>query len=180
MHRLLAAHLNLTGQGARAFLEERGFYRGVDPLGDIGNTYSASLYLFPAHLLAARYQHLGPSIVGSRILLASYGSGNTMIVISGRVAGEAPEVIRRWKLEKIRDSRQPAGMREYEIWSSGSHLRAAAGLTAQDPVLPPGQFYLSSIREDGYREYRHAAEYKDWVSPAEAPAELRQSVPVLN
>jgi hydroxymethylglutaryl-CoA synthase len=180
MQRLLAGHLNLTAQGALDFLEQRGFYRGLDPLGDIGNTYSASMYLFLAHLLAERYRQLGPGIVGRRILLASYGSGNTMIVISGRVAGEAPEVIRRWKLGKIRDSRQPAGMREYESWSSGSHLRAAAGLTVQDPVLPPGHFYLSAIRKDGYREYRQAAEYKDWISQAEATADLRQPVPVLN
>jgi hydroxymethylglutaryl-CoA synthase len=183
MERLLARHLDLSAQGARDFLEQRGFYRGVDPLGDIGNTYSASLYLFLAHLLADRYREWGQSIVGRRILLASYGSGNTMIVLSGRVAAEAPQVISNWNLSGIRASRLPAGLREYGIWSTGSYMRNSTGLSIQDPILPPGHFYLSGIRQDGYREYRPAADYRECSVPSAAPAapaELLQSVRVSN
>jgi hydroxymethylglutaryl-CoA synthase len=183
MDRLLARHLDLTGQGARDFLEQRGFYRGVDPLGDIGNTYSASLYLFLAYLLADRYREWGGSIVGRRILLASYGSGNTMIVLSGRVAAQGPQVIGRWNLSAIRGSRLPAGLREYGLWSTGSYLRNSSGLSVQDPILPPGHFYLSGIRQDGYREYRPAAEYREGGLPGAAPAaraELLQPAEVSN
>jgi hydroxymethylglutaryl-CoA synthase len=180
MERLLAGHLGLTSQGAADFLEQRGFHRGVDPIGDIGNTYSASLYLFLAHLLHDRHQEWGRSIVGRRLLLASYGSGNTMIVLSGRVARQAPEVIGSWNLGAIRSNRLPVGMREYDIWSAGSHIRTASGPGLQDPVSPPGHFYLSGIRQDGYREYRTVAEHGERITPEAVPAELDQAVPALN
>jgi hydroxymethylglutaryl-CoA synthase len=178
MQRLLDRHLGLNGPEARGFLEQRGFFVGLDPLADIGNTYSASLYLFLAHLLADRCRAWGRGIVGRRILLVSYGSGNTMVVLSGRVAPGAPEVIGRWNLGRIREDRLPAGMREYGIWSSGSHVRTAAGLTIQDPILPPGRFYLSGLRQDGYREYRPATEYREHGLPE--AAEPRQPVPASN
>jgi hydroxymethylglutaryl-CoA synthase len=62
----------------------------VNPIADIGNTYSASMYLFLAFLLRERYEALGEGIVGKRLLLACYGSGNTMIVLSGIVAPASP------------------------------------------------------------------------------------------
>jgi hypothetical protein len=101
-----------------------------------------------------------------------------MVVLSGRVAPGAPEVIGRWNLGRIREDRLPAGMREYGIWSSGSHVRTAAGLTIQDPILPPGRFYLSGLRQDGYREYRPATEYREHGLPE--AAEPRQPVPASN
>jgi hydroxymethylglutaryl-CoA synthase len=116
--------------------------------------------------------------------MASYGSGNTMIVLSGRVAAQAPQVISRWDLSAIRGSSLPAGLHEYNIWSTGSYMRNSSGLSLQDPIRPPGHFYLSRIREDGYREYRPAAEYRESgpasAAPAApqapaAPAELLQS-----
>ena len=57
--------------------------RGVDPIGRIGNIYNGSLFAVLAFLLHERHQALGKGIVGKRILFASYGSGNTMIVFSG-------------------------------------------------------------------------------------------------
>ncbi len=180
MQRLLLAHLGLTPQGARDFLEERGFYRGVEPLADTGNTYSASLYLFLAHLLHDRYLQLGSGLVGRRVLLASYGSGNTMIVLSGKVAAGAPAVISRWQLDRIQAARRPASLREYESWSAGGYIRAEAGFAAENPVLPPGHFYLSSIREDGYREYKPGAEYADVIARQVAPPTLRHAVSALN
>jgi hydroxymethylglutaryl-CoA synthase len=180
MQRLLQAQLGLTAESARDFLEERGFYRGVDPLGDTGNTYSASLYLFLAHLLHDRYQRLGNDIVGRRILLASYGSGGTMIVLSGRVAAEAPAVISRWRPDGIRATRRPVGLREYEGWSAGGHIRVEPGSAGQSPAVPPGHFYLSSIREDGYREYKHGGEPEEAVARREAPISAREALSVMN
>ena len=179
MNVLLQRHLKLEEDQIREFLEKRGFYRGVDPLARIGNIYTGSMYFFLASLLNDRFEEMGDKIVGKRMLLASYGSGNTMIVYSARVAEGAPEVIRRWDFDRIFQSARDADFSEYKRWAEGVHGRQHYENLLKDVAVPPESFYLSGIREDGYREYAFAADVRDWISQREASVDLRRRVPIL-
>ncbi|WP_455382370.1 hydroxymethylglutaryl-CoA synthase family protein [Salinispira pacifica] len=159
--RLLATHLGLTGEDADRYLALRGFPHGIEPLTSIGNIYTGSLYLALAHQLAERYRSLGSGIVGRRVLLASYGSGNTMMVVSGQVAKRAVDVIGSWNLERISAQARPATVDEYEAWiaadcPTGDCARHGNGDGSGDRPAGGGEFYLAGIREDGYREYGYA------------------------
>jgi len=153
LEKLLASQLGLGPEPARAFLEQRGFQKSIEPLARIGNLYTASMYAALAFLLEDRLRVIGEAIVGKRILFASYGSGNTMIVFSARVCEAAPEVISGWNLDPAGASSRPASFEEYERWNEGTY--AAAGLypVVDQRSLPADLFYLSGIRKDGYREY---------------------------
>jgi hydroxymethylglutaryl-CoA synthase len=179
MKSLLAEHLGLSMGEAEAFLRERGFYRGLDPIADIGNTYSASMYLFLAFLLKDRFEALGEGIVGKRLLLASYGSGNTMIVLSGTVAPMAPRVIESWDLARIFTSARDAGMGDYGLWMEGPRAPGDYAGILSSIQIPTGSFYLSGVREDGYREYNFSADPGAWLPKVETIVEPRRSVPVL-
>ncbi|MBN2552578.1 MAG: hydroxymethylglutaryl-CoA synthase [Spirochaetales bacterium] len=179
MNVLLKRHLNLEEEQARAFLDKRGFFTGVAPLARVGNIYSGSMYFFLASLLNDRFNEMGEKIAGRRMLLASYGSGNTMIVYSARVAEGAPEVIRRWDFDRIFRSARDAEFSEYLRWTEGVHDRSAYENLLKDVAVPAESFYLSGIREDGYREYAFAADLRDWISQREAPVDMRRRVPIL-
>lgn len=152
MKRLLATHLHLDEPEAIAWLGQRGFYRGVDPIADIGNVYSASLYLFLVFTLADRYRKLGDALVGKKILMASYGSGNIMVVSTATVMPGAPAVIDRWNLAAILDSGLPASMDDYDRWTEGYGLGYGEHVAAAEAT---SSFRLLAIREDGFREYGH-------------------------
>ncbi len=104
-------------------------------------------------LLADRHAALGRKLVGRSILMASYGSGSTMAVFSGRVSERAPETIGRWRLGEAPGAGRPALMEEYEAWVSGG--RAADD--GRPRFVPQGAFYLAGVRRDGYRTYGYAA-----------------------
>jgi len=179
MQDLLKRHLNMEPESVRSFLEPRGFYESVDPLSDFGNLYSGSMYVFLASTLRNRYGALGEGIVGRRVLLASYGSGNTMIVYEGRVAAQAPEVIKAWDWDRLRGSAREATMEEYEQWAAGPYGREGLERLLPGTSVPSESFYLSGIREDGYREYKYAAAAGDWLPEREAPVDLHRRVTVL-
>jgi hydroxymethylglutaryl-CoA synthase len=179
MNVLLQRHLNFDGEQVRVFLEKRGFYRGVDPLARVGNIYSGSMYFFLASLLNDRFKEMGEKIVGKRMLLASYGSGNTMIVYSARVAEGAPEVIRNWDFDRIFRSARDTDFAEYRRWTQGVHGAEEYENLLKDVAVPLESFYLSGIREDGYREYAFAADVRDWIPQREASIDMRRRVPVL-
>jgi hydroxymethylglutaryl-CoA synthase len=146
---LLERHLGLTAEQSAAVLAERGFGAAVDPIARIGNLYTGSLYAVLAFLLADRYRVLGSAIRGKRILFASYGSGNTMIVFSGRISTGAPSVVERWNHATARG----AGFGEYESWIAGANGTGPRAF----PAPRSGAFFLAGIRADGYREYTRAA-----------------------
>jgi hydroxymethylglutaryl-CoA synthase len=106
-----------------------------------------------AFLLDSEYATIWDKIVGKRILLASYGSGNTMAVISAKVAERAPAVLGRWKTGEIWSAARRSSWEEYSRWLDRRSVEpaAAAALEASDP--PRGAFYLAGVRKDGYREY---------------------------
>ncbi|HVO40573.1 MAG TPA: hydroxymethylglutaryl-CoA synthase [Spirochaetia bacterium] len=172
LQKLLERRLGLDADAARTFLLERGFYEGIDPIADIGNMYTASLWVAVAFVLANRYKTLGKDIVGKRMLIASYGSGNTMVVMDARVMEQAPQVIESWHLERVFESSREASFEEYSQWTVG-HLAAEEHDAMIDQVtLPPDAFFLAGIRKDGYREYRTAAELGSWIAQREASRDL--------
>lgn len=156
MKYLLNKHLGLDTEEAETFLQERGFDSMIYPASRSGNIYTGSMFMSLAFLLKNRFEKFGEKIVGQNIMLGSYGSGNTMVFLSGKIAEGAPEVIRNWDLEAIWDNKQ-AGMEDYEKWVNSNGKPADtyfAELESKLLKIDPNAFYLSNIREDGYREYQ--------------------------
>jgi hydroxymethylglutaryl-CoA synthase len=178
MQYLLQRHLGFTNGHTEGYLRDRGFYQGVDPLSYIGNTYAGSLYLALAFLLYHRFRELGESIVGKRVLLASYGSGNTMIIQAGQVMPQAPEVLSAWDLDRTLATGRAASIEEYDLWIEGPYEAADYDRLNQGRQVPAGSFYLAGIREDGYREYRQAVELHNWLPEGEASSNLHRSRPL--
>jgi hydroxymethylglutaryl-CoA synthase len=178
MQFLLERYLGFTNGHTEGYLRDRGFYQGVDPLSYIGNIYAGSLYLALAFLLYHRFRELGSRIVGKRVLLASYGSGNTMIIQAGRVVPQAPEVLSTWDLDRALAAHRPATIEEYALWTGGPYEAAEHERLNRGGRVPADSFYLASIREDGYREYRHAATIRDRLPEGEASSDLHRSHPV--
>jgi hydroxymethylglutaryl-CoA synthase len=163
MIRLLKSVLGLGPEAAREYLRSRGFYAGIAPVARIGNIYSGSLYLCLSFLLAERFQTLGEGLVGKSVLLASYGSGNTMAVLSGRVAAGAPSVLSRWNTESHLESGRPATWEEYEEWMRKGYVECDSAEGRCFENLDGRSFHLARLREDGYRLYgfRTASEEGD-------------------
>lgn len=177
MKHLLAKHLGMVNGQTEGFLESRGFFSAIDPIAEIGNTYTASMYVSLAYLLADRYHAMGDDIVGKSILLASYGSGNTLIVLSARIAEKAPEVIRSWNLEAHLEDGTAAGMEEYRGWVDGQPEGNVYVNRLRESAIPEGAFYLGGVREDGYREYRFAQ--RNRIEEGETSGDLHRSLPLL-
>lgn len=171
LQKLVMSQLGLTAEQTRTFLEQRGFYQSIAPLARIGNIYTASMYAALAFLLEDRLRVMGDAIVGKRILLASYGSGNTMIVLSARIAEEAPGVIARWDLGRVLGGSRSASFEEYEGWLEGAHRSSGPAPLADRSSLPAEAFFLAGIRKDGYREYGKTDARKSWVQHGGAEIE---------
>jgi hydroxymethylglutaryl-CoA synthase len=150
MRELLSLQLGLDEAGATAFLQERSFSASVMPSRTVGNLYSGSVFLGLASALQARYQEVGERIVGKRVLLFSYGSGSTAVILAGRVAPGAPATLAKWDLEQQLNHAKDASWAEYDRWMMNGHGPAGA---AEEPAVPPRRFYLDHVREDGYRVY---------------------------
>jgi hydroxymethylglutaryl-CoA synthase len=161
-------------------LAEKSFNAAVDPLARIGNLYSGSLTAALAFLLDDRYRALGGRIAGKKILLASYGSGSTMVVLQARIAPSAADVISRWQLEKVFSSARAATFEEYEAWAAGPVQPELHARLMENATVPPDTFVLSGIRNDGYREYEFstAVGLTDRGEGRETPDDLNGSVAV--
>lgn len=149
--RLVTKILGVGQAEADAYLAERGFASSVHPTAEIGNIYTGSAYLALTFLLRDRYKHFGDDIVGKRVLMSSYGSGNTMSVFTGTVASSAPKIISSWHLEHSLNGQRVSSIQEYERWITTSSYTPAEAAEAQS--VHPGLYYLEGIREDGYRQY---------------------------
>ncbi len=154
MSNLLSKHVGGAEQDIERFLDDRGFYDGLDPTRYIGNIYSGSAYMALMFQLAERYSALGDDIVGKSVLLASYGSGNTMVVLSMKVAETAPQVIAEWNLDRVLANTRETSIDEYEAWLEYPFNREEYAQRIENIEIPSGAYHLASIREDGYREYR--------------------------
>ncbi len=135
-----------------SILHTRYFYTGADAIARIGNIYNGALFLNLAFQLRAAYQEEGDAIIGKKILLCSYGSGNTMIVFGGVLMPCAPSIIASWDLDSIFANELPENFSGYNEWlrwtSNSTGMHSFSGVD-----VPPDHFYLQQIRQDGYREY---------------------------
>ena len=118
-----------------------------------GNLYNGSLYAYLAALLEQEYTRLGDKIVGKKILIASYGSGNTMMVFSGTIAAGAPEVIVSWDLMKWNRSSRKAGFEEYLNWLARSKDIDVWRNLLDGAKPEKGRFYLKDFGDTGLRIY---------------------------
>ncbi len=153
MEKLLAKYLGMDKDTADAYLKEKGFFQSVYPTSEVGNIYTGSLFLGLAWTLKDRHQYFGESIVGKKVMMASYGSGNTMAVLTGTVAPNAPNVIQSWDLEGVMRQSYEASFEEYVEWTQAYQSRPILAEAIEKNQLKPGSFYLKNLREDGYREY---------------------------
>ena len=175
--KLVSKILELSEEETEKFLADRGFEASVEPAARIGNIYAGSIFLALAFLLEDRWRAMGDEIVGKSILLGSYGSGNTMVVVSGKIAPSAPEVIARWNLEKMWEEEKPATLEAYSEWQAGPYDRASyhAIMGTDHNAIPPESFFLASIREDDYREYRFHGQDRTRFSEGTASRDLCES-----
>lgn len=155
--RLIEKRLGLDHDQATQFLEERRFYDGIEASRHIGNIYSGSVFMSLMFSLWNRYRAEGEAIVGKSILLASYGSGNTMTALHGTVAPQAPEVLAGWDLQAVLDAAKESDFEQYERFVAPEQYDLSHGAIAEDPDVPTNAYYLAGVREDGYREYRFRA-----------------------
>ncbi len=165
LEKMFENHAGLDAEQARKHMAERGLYRSLEPIADTGNTYTASVFIALASLLQDRYAVEGESIIGKSVLISSYGSGNTMILLKGKIAAGAIEVISRWP-ENLVGEGIAASTDDYERWMhqgyenpgfvSETHGLPASGMSPDvGGSNGTGSFYLHEIRGDGYREYRY-------------------------
>lgn len=140
-------------EDATTFIAGKDFDAGIKPAREIGNIYSGSAYMSLMYSLQAHYRTYGAAIVGRRVLLGSYGSGNTMVVIGGTIAKRAPEVIEKWNLDGVLAGGEIRPFSEYELFTSAETHSLDYGPVMNGHHVDPGTFYLDSIREDGYRTY---------------------------
>lgn len=151
--RMLVHHLHLNDDEITKFLVDRDFEASIAPASEIGNTYTASTFVSLAFLLQSRYAALGNDIVGKRVMLASYGSGNTMVVAGGEVADQAPSVIEQWDLDRVWTDAADHKMEQYLKWLDSPLAPDTYNQAVSAATIPSDTFYLAGIREDGYREY---------------------------
>ena len=152
---LIKKYLKLNVEQTNLFLEEKGFFKMTSPASKSGNIYTGSMYMSLAFLLKNRLDIFGDAITGKKILMGSYGSGNTMVLMSGKIASQAPKVIRNWDLEDIWQEKL-SPINEYERWVSSNGKtpeQYAIDLEPKRSNINPHSFYLDCIRKDGYREY---------------------------
>ncbi|MFW5785612.1 MAG: hydroxymethylglutaryl-CoA synthase family protein [bacterium] len=153
LHRLIHKYTGYDAAAIDAMLVERGFDASLQPIRRIGNIYSGSAYMALYFLLEQQYRKHGSDIVGKRLMLGSYGSGNTMIVLSARVADGAPEVIRKWNVDRVLNGGRHADLPTYEQFIEAPLRPDEYAKRLDVNAIPAGSFYLSGVREDGYREY---------------------------
>jgi hydroxymethylglutaryl-CoA synthase len=139
-------------------LERLHVNSGLRVISKTGNLYTGSLYLSLAELLTSEYERIGRDLEGKRILLASYGSGNTMVVFGGTVATGAGKIVEGMSLETLlARSRRRVSVDAYEELSRIDKFSAqeyAWVLRNRGSSLPSGAYHLSGIRDDGYRLYK--------------------------
>jgi hydroxymethylglutaryl-CoA synthase len=147
----------MTPAQARTEMARLRIRETVSSIQQTGNLYTGSLYLCLGDLLVEEDRRLGADLEGRRILLCSYGSGNTMVVFGARVVPGAGAVIRRMGLH--------AAVSDGALQISAADAAALMAMDRDDPVahqarvagrgteIPEGSYFLQEIRGDGYREY---------------------------
>ncbi len=138
------------------FLERTGFVDALSMSRTFGNLYTGSLYAYIASLLNQEFRKHGENIIGKKILVASYGSGNTMIVYSLTIAPGAPGIVASWNLNKLIGDARPADFSEYLRWLERPSDTDAWNALLSKGAPQKGRFYLKGFEESGLRIYDKA------------------------
>jgi hydroxymethylglutaryl-CoA synthase len=148
---LLSRHgLGHNGDGLFAKPLGHCLREATDEIAYTGNLYNGALYFVLAHLLRNLCCQHGEAMVGKKIVLGSYGSGATMVVLQARIAPGAPAVIRRWNLPGRDSCFAHADYETYRHWAENYDCNNQTDI---DIPNTPGRFYLKEVRSDGYRIY---------------------------
>ena len=153
---LLREGCGWSGNDVDAFFERTGFVDAMAMSATFGNLYTGSLYAYLAVLLEREYAKRHSDIVGKNILVASYGSGNTMMVYSATIAPEAPRVIASWNLGKLLTDARSATMDDYLRWLERPVDTRDWNALLADAAPPTGGFFLKGFEESGLRVYDRA------------------------
>jgi len=153
LRRLLSDSCRKSEAEIEHFIQRSGFINAMYLCRYFGNLYTASLYTYLATLLYQEYHRIGEGIVGKRVLMASYGSGNTMTIFTSRICEDAPKLISLWKIEKWEDTSREAGFDEYLAWINHPTSIEALRNRLETSDSKEGLFYLKSLSESGYRIY---------------------------
>ena len=157
MEELLVQVRSMTPEEAAEEVARLHLRDGLNFIRSTGNLYTGSLYLCLGELLTAECRRLGKAVEGRRILLASYGSGNTMVVFGAVVVPGAAEVIRRMGLRQaVEDEAEFISPELYDELARLDKFSlddlVATSLRERRPI-PADRYYLDAIRKDGYRKY---------------------------
>ncbi len=149
----------VCGRNSRAldqFLDRTGFLDAMYLSRETGNLYTVSLYAYLTALLEQEWNLKGNGIVGKSILIASYGSGNTMIVFKGIIASGAPEVISKWHIKEGLKKYRDADFHEYLNWLARPKDYRVLKNLLEGATPSKGMFYLKDFTETGFRLYDRA------------------------
>lgn len=141
--------------------------RVIDPgskaSSEIGNLYTASIFLSLISLLDAAYQ-AGEELTGATIGCCAYGSGSKAKVFDAVVQAGWKDQAASWRLTENLEKRKAIGFAEYEQLHNGHHL----------PLETPPGFYLSTVEAGTYiRKYDYRFRQRQVVTTA---AELSDSL----
>lgn len=117
---------------------------------DIGNTYTAATYFPLGYLLQNEYKTLQQDFIGKKILLLSYGAGNTALVLQTTVAKNASVIIEQMNLTEQLQRYHDKDFDAYVKWCDTPESKNT--LHPQHTHTP--SVFLKNIRsDDQYREY---------------------------
>lgn len=136
-----------------AHMDKTGFRDAMYLSRTFGNLYNGSLYAYLAALLQQEHTKLGNGIIGKTVMIASYGSGNTMMVFSGKIAEAAPEVIGAWDIDKWQQNSRQASFNEYLNWLARPKDIDAWRNLLEGAKPAKNCFYLKDFGETGLRIY---------------------------
>ncbi len=175
---ILRKKLGYTQEEYEGFIQRKHIKETSEIISHIGNTYTASTFFALGGLLEKHLSE-GKDINNKSMLMVSYGSGNTSIVLRGNTTARASKLVETWNLWKRIGYAQNHGADAYEHWVSngnGENLNSEApqgqekynantltqvmgeaeSINAETQSMPQElkpSVYLRGLREDEYRVY---------------------------
>lgn len=149
---ILKRKLSMEASSILKIIEDKCISYAAECVKDIGNTYTAATYFPLGYILQKEYQRISQDIIGKKILIFSYGAGNTALVFQATIAEGAPKIIESWNLSHQLERYSDITFDTYVKWC---HIT--------EPTSEPNphmsrqmehHVFLNNIREqDSYREY---------------------------